>query len=173
MSRWPRWVCRQIERDWTSEAKPCGELLSEKIIAPAARSRSLNLRSRGAASPSFEGDDRIASRTLLFRGVASNQARSRFACFLNPRRERPRAGLWLRSGPSRFDRGRDAAPGAKLAVHHSPDRIARFHDVFQHLIDDIFLEDAEIAVTEQIFLQRLQFEAALAWHVADVQPAEI
>src|ERR1017187_3518865 len=79
----------------------------------------------------------------------------------------------LGSGPAGFDGGADAAAGTKHSMHDCPNRVAGLDHVLKHLIDDIFLEDAEIAVTEEILLEGLQFEAALAGHVADCEGAEI
>src|ERR1700739_1555235 len=75
--------------------------------------------------------------------------------------------------PARFDSGGDAPARTKLTSHHRPNRIAGLHDVLQHLIHNVFLEYAEIAVTEEELLQGFQFEADLTGHVADVKNAKV
>ena len=47
------------------------------------------------------------------------------------------------------------------------------HHVFEYAVDDVLLKDAQVAVLEEVFLQRLQFQAALVGHVADGQDAEV
>ena len=79
----------------------------------------------------------------------------------------------LGAGPAGFYCCRYTAAGAELAAHYSPDRIARFHYVFKDLVDDVFLEDSEVAVAEEIFLERFELEAACAGHVADRERAEV
>src|SRR3569833_2024787 len=78
-----------------------------------------------------------------------------------------------RPWPFGFYIRRDAAAGAELAAHHSPHGIAGFHHVFEDLVDDVFLEDAEVAVAEEVFLERFELEAAGARHVADGEVAEV
>ncbi len=50
--------------------------------------------------------------------------------------------------PPGFDGCPNAAAGAELCAHHSPDWIASLHHVFKDLVDDVFLKDAEIAVAK-------------------------
>src|SRR5580692_1557448 len=78
-----------------------------------------------------------------------------------------------RARPAGFDGGSDAAAGAEHALDHCPDRIGGLHDVFQNLVDDVLLEDAQIAIAEQIFLERLQFQASGPGHVADGEQAKV
>lgn len=72
-----------------------------------------------------------------------------------------------------FNHRRDAAARAEVANNFCPDRITGFHYIVEHLVDDVFLEDAEIAVGEEIFLEGLELEATLAGHVADGDAAEV
>jgi len=58
-------------------------------------------------------------------------------------------------------------------MHDGPHRIGGLHYIFQHLVHDVFLENAKVAVAEQILFQRLEFEAALAGHVTDGEHAEV
>ena len=81
--------------------------------------------------------------------------------------------LLLRAGEAGFDGGVDTAAGAEFSADYGPDGIAGFDDVFEDLVDDVFLEDAEVTVAEEVFLEGLEFEAALAGHVADVEDAEV
>src|SRR5271155_777543 len=80
-------------------------------------------------------------------------------------------GLW--AGPAGFDGGGDAAAGAEIAFDYGPDGVAGFYDVFEYLVGDVFLEDAEVAVSEEIFLVGLEFEAQVAGHVAQRDDAEV
>jgi len=50
--------------------------------------------------------------------------------------------------PTSFNRCADAAARAELAFHNGPNRFASLDDVFQNLVDDVFLEDAQIAKAE-------------------------
>ena len=50
--------------------------------------------------------------------------------------------------PVRLDNGRDAAARTEFSANCRPHRIAGLHDILQHLVDDVFLEDSEIAVGE-------------------------
>ena len=81
--------------------------------------------------------------------------------------------LLIRPWPFRFYVSGDAAAGAEFAADYGPDGIAGFHDVFEDLVDDVFLEDAEVAIAEEVFLKRFELEAALAGHVADGEVAEV
>ena len=82
-----------------------------------------------------------------------------------------RSGFW--AGPACLNRRADAAAGTEDSVDYGPDGVGGFDDVFEHLVDDVFLKDAEVAVTEEVLLERLQFEAAFARHVADGEHAEV
>ena len=57
-----------------------------------------------------------------------------------------------RPRPARLDGCPDPAPGPELAAHHGPDRIAGLDYVFEDLIHNVFLEDSEVAVAEQVLL---------------------
>jgi hypothetical protein len=67
----------------------------------------------------------------------------------------------------------DAAAGAEVSYDHGPDWVTGFDDVVEDLVDDVFLEDAEVAVGEEVFLEGLEFQAALAGHIADSEAAEV
>ena len=56
------------------------------------------------------------------------------------------AGGVVRTWVEGFDDGGDAAAGAEVADDFGPDGIAGFYYVVEYLVDDVFLEDAEIAV---------------------------
>ena len=51
-------------------------------------------------------------------------------------------------GPAGEDRGVQAAARSELSLDDAPDGIACLDDVMEHLVDGIFIEDAEIAVGE-------------------------
>jgi hypothetical protein len=77
------------------------------------------------------------------------------------------------AGVEGFDDGGDAAAGAEVADDFGPDGVAGFDDVVEDLIDDVFLEDAEVAVGEEVLLEGLELEAGFAGHVADGEAAEV
>src|ERR1700685_722378 len=72
-----------------------------------------------------------------------------------------------------FDDGGDASAGAEVADYLGPDGVGGFDDVVEDLVDDVFLEDAEVAVDKEVFLEGLQLHALLAGHVADGEAAEV
>src|ERR1700761_4389979 len=71
------------------------------------------------------------------------------------------------------DDGGDAAAGAEVADDDGPDWVAGFDYVVEDLVDDVLLKDAQVAIGEEVLLEGLQFEAALAGHVADGDAAEV
>src|SRR6202040_47741 len=77
------------------------------------------------------------------------------------------------AGVAGFDDGGDAAAGAEVADDDGPDWVAGFDDVVEDLVDDVFLEDARVAVGEEVLLEGLEFEAAAAGHVADGEAAKV
>jgi hypothetical protein len=72
-----------------------------------------------------------------------------------------------------FDDGGDSAAGAEVADDDGPDGVGGFDDVVEDLVDDVLLEDAEVAIGEEVFLEGFEFHAALAGHVADGEAAEV
>jgi hypothetical protein len=78
-------------------------------------------------------------------------------------------GAWVEG----FDDGGDAAAGAEVAYYFGPDGVGGFDDVVEDLVDDVFLEDAEVAVGEEVFLEGFELHAAVAGHVADGEAAEV
>jgi hypothetical protein len=59
------------------------------------------------------------------------------------------------SGVEGFDDGGDAAAGAEVADDFGPDGVAGFDYVVENLVDDVLLEDAEVAVGEEVLLEGL------------------
>ena len=84
------------------------------------------------------------------------------------------SGGWVfGSGVGGGDYGGDASAGAEVAGDDGPDGVGGFDYVVEDLVDDVFLEDAEVAIGEEILLEGLEFEAGLAGHVADGETAEV
>ena len=81
--------------------------------------------------------------------------------------------LLLGPGPFCFNLRSDATARAKVPVYDGPDGVAGFHDIFEDLVDDVFLEDPKVAVAEELFLERFELEAPRARHVADGEMAEV
>src|SRR5215813_1098178 len=77
----------------------------------------------------------------------------------------------LRSWPTCFHRGSDAASGTKHATDHRRFGTRGADYVFEHAVHDVFLEDAQVAVVRQVFLERLQLQAELVGDVADLEHA--
>jgi hypothetical protein len=75
--------------------------------------------------------------------------------------------------PAGFNGCGNTAAGTEFAADNGPDGVAGFHHVFEDLVDDVFLEDAEVAVAEEIFLEGFEFEAAAAGHVADGERTKV
>jgi hypothetical protein len=78
-------------------------------------------------------------------------------------------GTWIEG----FYDGRDATARAEVAYDFGPDGVSSFDYVIENLIDDVFLEDAEVAIDEEILFERLQLHTLLARHVTDGQAAEV
>lgn len=81
--------------------------------------------------------------------------------------------LLLWPGKAGDNRGPDPTAWIEDAPHLGPHRLAGFRYVVQNAVDDVLLEDPEIAIRKKIFLERLQFEATLVRHVANPELAEI
>src|SRR6266851_5752089 len=77
------------------------------------------------------------------------------------------------AGVEGFDDGGDAASGAEVADYLGPDGVGGFDDVVEDLVDDVLLEDAEVAIGEEVLLEGLELEALLAGHVADGEGADV
>ena len=58
-------------------------------------------------------------------------------------------------------------------MHYRPHRVRRLHHVFQNLVDDVLLKNSQIAIAEQVLLERFKLQAAFPGHVADGEHAEI
>src|SRR5690242_7687366 len=57
--------------------------------------------------------------------------------------------------PLRFHNRSDAATRPEVSPHCGPYGLGGADNIFQHPVDDVLLEDAEVTILEQIFLQRL------------------
>ena len=80
---------------------------------------------------------------------------------------------FLFPGPPRNDRRPNSPPRPEHSLHLRPHRIASLHHVLKYLIHNVFLEDSQVPVAEQILLQRLQFQALLPRHIPDRQHPKI
>src|ERR1700686_1473101 len=88
---------------------------------------------------------------------------------------RPGLGLTLRcrSGPSGKNRGRQAAAGREFAADDAPFGLDGGDDVAQDFIDGVLVEDAEIAISEQVHFQGFQLDAIFPRHILDGDGAKI
>jgi hypothetical protein len=79
----------------------------------------------------------------------------------------------LRTRPARLDHRANSAAGTEIALHNRPFRSGRSDDVFEHPIDDILLEDPQIAIAVQVLFKRFQLQTVLLRHVSNGDHAEI
>src|SRR5437870_1018389 len=77
------------------------------------------------------------------------------------------------SWPARDHKGRNSAAGTEVTFDFGPHRLCPAHHIFENLIDDVLLEDSEIAIGLQIFFVRFQFEAAFVGHITKDDYTEI
>src|SRR5579885_1680739 len=70
-------------------------------------------------------------------------------------------------GPAGENRGGQATTGREFAADKAPLRMDRLNNVAQHTIDGVFVEDTEVAVSQQIHLQGFELQAALSRQVAN------
>src|SRR5579862_1209320 len=73
--------------------------------------------------------------------------------------------LDLRPGPAGFNCRADASARPEFSTYHCPHWIASLHHIFEHLVHDVLLENAQVPIAEEIFLERFQFQTSLAGHV--------
>ena len=83
------------------------------------------------------------------------------------------AAAGLRSWPARFNDCAYPAAGAEITFDDRPLRFRRFDHVFQDLIDDVLLKNAQITIAVQILLHRLQLQTVLLRHISDRDHAKI
>lgn len=80
------------------------------------------------------------SSEVIGRGNEYHSGLSTAYCFQERSGRRPR--------PACFHGGPNPPARPELPANNSPHRIAGLNHVFQHLVDDVFLKDAQVAVTE-------------------------
>src|SRR5438105_14313492 len=81
---------------------------------------------------------------------------------------RPSLFVLRTSRISRLDHCADAAARPEVAADYCPYWPGGSHYIFEHAIDDVLLKNSQVAVGEQVFLQRLQLQADLVGHVTDL-----
>src|SRR5215469_3899292 len=79
----------------------------------------------------------------------------------------------FRSRPLRYDGCRNPAARSELSANFGPDWLRPLHDIIEDLIDHVFLKNPQVPVALQILFERLQFQAILVGHVADVDHTKI
>ena len=75
--------------------------------------------------------------------------------------------------PSRKDGGCQAAAWGEFAANDAPFRLDGVDDVVEHFVHGVFVEDAEVAVGQQVHFQRFELDAVFARHVLDSDGAEV
>src|SRR5450755_2637403 len=81
--------------------------------------------------------------------------------------------LLPRPGITRDNHRPDSSARTKLAFHFRPLRLGGAHHVLQHAIDDVLLKDSQVAISSEVLLQGLQFQAVLVRHIADPEYTEV
>src|SRR6266568_6312965 len=79
--------------------------------------------------------------------------------------------LWPR--PLRDHYRRNSTARAEIPFDLRPDRSGPPDHVFEHLVDDVLLKNAEVAVRLQIFFERFEFQAGFVRHIAEGDHAEV
>src|SRR5262245_48987977 len=64
-----------------------------------------------------------------------------------------------------FDSAVHSSANRELAPHHSPNWIARCHNVSQNAINRILIENSQITITENVVLKRLKLQTDLVGQV--------
>src|ERR1039457_2397004 len=113
----------------------------------------------------------MSSPAFSMYSVGSTRLMCRF-CLAHASRLRTRVALLLARVASLHHR-MHAAAGGELAFHYRPLRLAGARHVIQNPVHGVFVKDPEVAIGEQIVLQRLQFYAELGGQVMDGNGAEI
>ncbi len=129
-------------------------------VKPAAHPKHL----RGAEAPLFHGEGCPLGffRRRLAEGAPAPRSPGKFSAS-----SASMSFFALRSRPARFHHRRNTSPRTEHSLHFSPYRTRASHHIFQHPVNDIFLENPQVPIDVQIFLERLQFETDLIRHVAD------
>jgi hypothetical protein len=67
----------------------------------------------------------------------------------------------------------NSSAGSEFASDTHRNRFASLDQVLKNAIDRILIEDAEIAVGRDVFLQGLEFQAPLVWNITHMDGPEI
>src|SRR4051794_9026502 len=84
-----------------------------------------------------------------------------------------RQRLLLRTRPASFDDRTETAASVEFATYLTPYRLGGADYIFEHAIDDVLLEDAYVAISRHVFLERLQLKAIILRHVPDPDNTEV
>src|SRR4029434_5059864 len=85
----------------------------------------------------------------------------------------PAPPLGLRSAVACFDSTLNSSPGSEFTADTHRHRVAGLDQVPENAIDRIFIEDAEIAVGRDVFLQGSELEAPLVWNITHIESPKI
>ena len=103
----------------------------------------------------------VSPRSGLTTGLPRPESRQHEAiCLLD-------ADLAAAARPSSFNGGGQSAAGSEFAAHSAPDGLGCGDDVSQNAVDGVFVEDAEIAIGQEVEFQRLQLKALTPGFVFD------
>jgi len=81
--------------------------------------------------------------------------------------------MWANSFVEGGDAGRDAAAGCEFSVNLHPSGADRRDEIVQNAVDDMLVEDADLAVLEQIQLEALELNDFFLGRIADDDAAEV
>src|SRR5713101_5073698 len=90
-------------------------------------------------------------------------------------RSLPRAPLLARAdrGPAGEDGGGEATAGGEFAANDAPFGADGGDDVAENFVDGVFVEDAEVAIGEEIHFERFELDAIFFGHVLNGDGAEV
>lgn len=72
-----------------------------------------------------------------------------------------------------LDHGLDPSAHVEISDHLHADWVTGPHKIVQYLVHRVFVEDAHIAVKDNIFLEGFQFHAIPVWDIADGDGGEV
>ena len=82
-------------------------------------------------------------------------------------------GAGIQRGPASEDGGGEAAAGGEFAADDAPLGADGGDDVVENLVDGVFVEDAEVAIGEEIHFQGFELDAIFFGHVLNGDGAEV
>jgi hypothetical protein len=79
----------------------------------------------------------------------------------------------VHGGPAGEDRGGETTAGGEFAADEAPFGVEGGDEFAKDSVDGVFVEDAEVAIGEEIHFQGLELDAGFLGHVLDGDGAEV